>query len=143
MNKPNKVIVHCAFTPDSKKSKFSVDDVRRWHVEDNGWRDIGYHWYMSRSGRWYSGRPEDQRGAHSGKKGNPNSLGICYEGTWLPTAAQIVGFWRKYQDLKRRYGIDHNEWYGHYQYKPSKTCPGFSIELLKALFKAKEVNGNC
>ena len=139
MNKPDKVILHCAATDDTEKSKVSVEEVRRWHVEDNGWRDIGYHWYQTRDGIWHPGRPEDQKGAHAGKEGNPNSLGLAYEGTWLPTTLQIEGFWAIYQDIKNRYGILADRWFGHYQYKKSKTCPGFSIDLLRAYFKAKEL----
>lgn len=139
MNKPDKVILHCAATDDSVESKVSIEEVRRWHVEDNDWLDIGYHWYQTRDGIWHKGRPDDMKGAHAGKKGNPDSLGLCYEGTWLPTELQIEGFWSIYCDIKLRYGILADRWFGHYQYKKSKTCPGFSIDLLRAYFKAKEL----
>jgi hypothetical protein len=25
-------------------------EIRRWHVEQRGWRDIGYHWVVDRDG---------------------------------------------------------------------------------------------
>ena len=144
MNQPDKVILHCADTPDSPKNKFSINTVRHWHTDPkpkgNGWNDIGYHWYMGRDGIWHAGRAEEIVGAHSGKKGNPDALGLCYEGRWLPTVNQIEGFWTKYCDIKARFGITADKWYGHYQYKKSKTCPGFSIDLLRAYFKAKEAS---
>ena len=140
LNKPDKVILHCAATDDSVESKVSVDEVRRWHVQDNGWLDIGYHWYQTRDGIWHAGRSEEMTGAHSGAVGNLNSLGLCYEGTWLPTEKQIEGLWSMYCSLQSRYGINYENWFAHYQYKKSKTCPGFSIDLLRAYFKAMETN---
>ena len=39
-----KIIVHCTATPEGRN--VSVDEIRRWHVKDNGWSDIGYHWII-------------------------------------------------------------------------------------------------
>ena len=41
MRKINKIIIHCSATPELKD--FDVKDIRGWHVEGNGWSDIGYH----------------------------------------------------------------------------------------------------
>ena len=109
---PTRVILHCAFTPDTPESRFSIDDIRRWHVEDFGWKDIGYHAYLTRDGIWHPGRAENIRGAHAGRDGNTDSLGLCYEGTWLPTQAQIKAICMQYFRIKKHYGINADAWYG-------------------------------
>ena len=43
-----KIIVHCTATPEGRN--VSVDEIRRWHVKDNGWSDIGYHWIIELDG---------------------------------------------------------------------------------------------
>jgi hypothetical protein len=30
-----KIIVHCSATPEGRDVK--MEDIKRWHVEDNGW----------------------------------------------------------------------------------------------------------
>ena len=48
MRNINKIIVHCSATPEDRD--VSIDTIRKWHVEDNGWSDIGYHWVIPLSG---------------------------------------------------------------------------------------------
>lgn len=56
-----------------------VAEIRRWHVQDNGWRDIGYHWLIDRDGTILPGRPEEKAGAHT-RGQNMESIGICLIG---------------------------------------------------------------
>lgn len=72
-----KLIVHCSATPEGRDVK--VSDIKRWHVEDNGWSDIGYHWVIELDGSIRKGRPESSSGAHA-KGHNKESIGICYIG---------------------------------------------------------------
>ena len=51
-----------------------VDDIRTWHVRDNGWDDVGYHHVIKRDGTVEKGREHDVIGAHA-KGMNTNSLG--------------------------------------------------------------------
>ena len=46
---------------------------------NRGFRDIGYHYYITRDGHLHEGRPLDQVGAHC-RGHNRHSVGICYEG---------------------------------------------------------------
>ncbi len=71
------IIVHCADTKTSQD--FSVEDIRRWHVEGNGWSDIGYHYVIDLNGVVHPGRPVEKTGAHV-KGHNTGSIGICYIG---------------------------------------------------------------
>lgn len=44
-----------------------------------GFQTVGYHYYITKDGTLYPGRPESQMGAHA-KGFNAHSIGICYEG---------------------------------------------------------------
>lgn len=76
-------IIHCTATrPDwwsGKTSQQKVDEVRRWHVEDRGWSDCGYHYLIDRDGTLVEGRPLERTGAHA-KGHNTGSVGISLFG---------------------------------------------------------------
>ena len=73
----NKIILHCSATCEGKH--YDVDEIRKWHVEGRGWKDIGYHYVIYLDGTIHEGRPVEQSGAHT-KGLNRNSIGICYIG---------------------------------------------------------------
>lgn len=73
----DKIIVHCSATKDGEY--YDVDDIRRWHVEGNGWSDVGYHFIVLVDGRIQLGRPLEKMGSHC-KGQNRTSIGICYIG---------------------------------------------------------------
>ena len=78
-----KLIVHCAATrPEWRAGSHVADkvaEIRRWHVDGNGWDDIAYHWVIDRDGSVAKGRPEAQQGAHA-RGHNADSIGICLIG---------------------------------------------------------------
>lgn len=71
------IVVHCSATPEGKH--FSTETIRNWHVNGNGWSDIGYHWVVELDGKVRAGRPEQRVGAHV-RGYNRSSIGICYVG---------------------------------------------------------------
>lgn len=71
------IIIHCSATPEGKSLSFEA--CKRDHMENRHFRDIGYHYYITRDGHIHAGRPEQQTGAHC-KNHNSHSIGICYEG---------------------------------------------------------------
>lgn len=73
----NEIIVHCAATPEGKH--FTVRQIRDWHVNGRGWRDIGYHFVIYLDGSIHTGRDIDVAGAHCAGH-NAHSIGICYIG---------------------------------------------------------------
>ncbi len=77
MRQIKQLIVHCSATREGQD--ISVDTIRKWHVEDRGWSDIGYHFYIDINGRVEKGRDIAKIGAHCKGK-NRNSIGICYCG---------------------------------------------------------------
>ena len=77
MREIKKIIVHCADTPEGRDVRTA--EIKRWHTEERGWSDIGYHWVVELDGSLHAGRPEEVSGAHC-KGHNSDSIGICYVG---------------------------------------------------------------
>lgn len=130
MRNINKIIVHCTATPEGRD--VSVDTIRKWHVEDNGWSDIGYHWVIALSGAIEKGRPESKSGAHA-KGHNDNSIGVVYVGGCdknmnpkdTRTVAQKETLRCLLEDLKERY--PQAQIIGHRDVS-SKACPSFDAK---------------
>ena len=73
----SEIIVHCSATP--KGRNVDTAEIKRWHTEDNGWSDIGYHFVVELDGDIGVGRPQERSGAHCKGK-NATSIGVCYVG---------------------------------------------------------------
>jgi hypothetical protein len=133
----NEIIVHCTATrPEwmwNKPTSEKVAEVRRWHVVDNGWKDIGYHFLIDRDGTVAKGRPIEQIGAHT-MDHNAGTIGISLFGGYGSAAngkfedsftelqnaalhALIVRLMAIYKIAKVS---------GHNQYA-AKACPGFYV----------------
>jgi len=133
MRNINEIIIHCADTKVTQS--FSIEDVRKWHVEERGWSDVGYHYYIRLNGSLEIGRPVVKSGAHCRGR-NQNTIGVCFEGgkfsdgcEWnKPLSPQIKAF----EELKKSLFMVFGELKlsGHYEYS-SKTCPNFDIDILK------------
>jgi N-acetylmuramoyl-L-alanine amidase len=77
MRRIDDIIIHCSYT--TPEQNIRAKDIRQWHVQDNGWRDIGYHHVICRDGIDEPGRPHSQMGA--GVQGhNRYSIHICMVG---------------------------------------------------------------
>ena len=70
------IILHCSATRTTQK--YSFRQCKADHLK-LGYKDIGYHYYITRDGQVHEGRPLWQVGAHC-KGHNQHSIGICYEG---------------------------------------------------------------
>tara|TARA_R110002074_G_scaffold387792_2_gene570105 strand:+ start:715 stop:1182 length:468 start_codon:yes stop_codon:yes gene_type:complete len=75
--KIEKLIVHCSATREGKH--ITIETIKDWHVNGNGWSDIGYHYVIHLDGAIKKGREDNVHGAHC-KGQNSRSLGICYIG---------------------------------------------------------------
>ena len=73
----DEIIIHCTGTVPSDGT--TVEVVRKYHKEHNGWKDIGYHYLIYLDGSIHQGRPIDQVGAHC-KNHNTGTIGVCYVG---------------------------------------------------------------
>ncbi len=71
------IIIHCSATPEGKS--LSAEACRQDHILHRGFRDIGYHFYITRNGEIHRGRALEKVGAHC-RNHNAHSVGVCYEG---------------------------------------------------------------
>lgn len=142
MRKINKIIIHCSATrPDwmaGQSAEAKRDEITRWHVEERGWSDNGYHAVIDRDGTVIEGRPVERSGAHV-LGHNRDSLSAVLIGGHGSSAkddfsdhftpeqsdalADLCHFWC--DEFPEIQAID-----GHNQYA-AKACPGFIVEAWK------------
>ena len=83
MRNLSEIIIHCTDTrPEWWSDRSSADkvaEVRRWHVEERKWSDVGYHYLIDRDGTVIEGRPLERVGAHV-KNHNTGTIGISLFG---------------------------------------------------------------
>jgi N-acetylmuramoyl-L-alanine amidase len=125
----NKIIVHCSATPEGRN--VLISEVKRWHVQERGWTDIGYHFVIELDGSVRIGRPIEIKGAHvSGQ--NHDSIGVCYIGGVdaqmkakdTRTECQKESLINLLSELKDKYG---GTIYGHRDFS-KKECPSFNAK---------------
>lgn len=128
----NKIIIHCSYTkPDMD---IGVAEIRDWHVNDNGWSDIGYHHVIRRDGTIEPGRDEARSGAHC-KGHNHDSIGVCLVGGMSedgkPECNYTLRQWRALDeliyDIQTRYPSA--TVHGHNEFS-EKPCPVFNAGVL-------------
>ena len=77
MREIKQIIIHCSATKPTQN--ITAKNIERWHVEERGWRAIGYHYVITRAGDLEKGRDIDDTGAHA-LGYNANSIGVCLVG---------------------------------------------------------------
>ena len=133
MREINKIIVHTAYTtPDMD---IGVEEIRDWHVNGNGWSDIGYHYVIRRDGTVEDGRPVEKAGAHTLGQ-NADSIGICLVGgkeastgysVFNYTLAQMGALLDLLEELVVEYSLVKQSIFGHNEFSP-KACPCFDVK---------------
>lgn len=125
-----RIILHCTATPEGKH--FDVNTIRRWHVKDRGWKDIGYHYVIYLDGSVHEGRPLEQSGAHTSGH-NKDSIGIVYVGGCdskmkakdTLNEAQETAMVNLIKSLRELYGD--MSLHGHNEFA-AKACPSFNVK---------------
>ena len=123
------LVIHCSATRCNVP--FTVEQLRQCHLQ-RGFKDIGYHFYITRDGELHHCRPISEPGAHV-RGFNRHSIGICYEGgldeNGCPadtrTQAQRFALLDLLTILRHQY--PEAQILGHYQLNASihKACPCF------------------
>lgn len=128
-----KIIIHHSATADGKVHNWGA--IRRYHMVNRGWKNIGYHYGIELVGYDYEiiiGRFENESGAHCPGHNN-SSMGICLVGNfeknpvpdrqWKP-AVKLV------KQLIKNHNLKPSDVYGHRDFKSTK-CPGKHFDLEK------------
>jgi len=127
-----KIIVHHTASPRDT----TVAQIRDWHVNGNGWSDIGYHYIILGDGTLERGRSINKTGAHC-KGHNKGSIGICVTGNTSqepPTTAQVESLFGTLKMLLEDYNLQRSDVYGHRDFGNTE-CPGNWLYTLLQQFK--------
>ncbi len=124
------IIIHCSATRTDRN--YSFEECRADHMENRGYADIGYHFYIRKSGEVCIGRPVERIGAHCIRH-NRHSIGICYEGGLdahgnpadTRTDLQKAALRGVISELKLRF--PRAVTVGHRDLNPQKSCPCFDV----------------
>lgn len=126
----NEIIVHCAASYEGQN--MTVEQIRRIHIRERGWSDIGYHYVVYLDGTIHVGRDVNVSGAHCTGH-NSHSIGVVYVGGLAKngqakdtrTAAQKEGLLKLLKELKGLY--PKATIHGHREYA-NKACPCFDAK---------------
>ena len=131
--KTDSIIIHCAATKPSMDIGYK--EIREWHVDQNGWDDVGYHFIIRRNGQLEKARPEGYSGAHAPSY-NGRSIGICLVGGMAEDGGPENNFTlEQFLTLKDLVNMimdkysDITEVLGHCDVQDNKpNCPGFNVK---------------
>ena len=128
-------VVHC-----SDLEWGTVGGIRRYHMEQQGFSDIGYHYVIENGraqkdalyrvqedGKLFLGRPINEAGAHV-RGYNREAIGTCQVGV-RPTVNQLVALRAHHLSLLRYHTALVLR--GHYELDSGKTCPYFNVDKLR------------
>jgi N-acetylmuramoyl-L-alanine amidase len=133
------VLHHCGVNAKRPEAGWHVyiHNVARYHVNNNGWPAIGYHYMVDPDGGTWKVNPCKLRTYHA-KGGNTHTIGICLIGNFTkqsPGEVQLQAARELIADIRRampgiNYVIGHRDVHGS-----STSCPGkaFKDETIKEL----------
>lgn len=130
MRSVNTIVIHASATPPSMN--VDREDIWKWHVEERGFDDVGYHYIILRSGQIQAGRKPEIPGAHV-RGHNSNSIGVCLIGgvneQGDPDCNYTAAQWQQAERLVRSLAADYDaDVVGHRDLDPSKDCPCFDAK---------------
>lgn len=128
------VIIHHSASPrgfwqGDKWLPINGEIIRRWHVEERGWSDIGYHYIVLADGKIEQGRPLDRIGAHTRAGGrNYTAIGVCLVGNFqydTVPPGQLVALAKLVKKLQQDFNVPLEKIELHKEIEGSNTlCPG-------------------
>ena len=125
MRKITKIIVHCS--DSDVEAHDNLETIRKWHVDERGWDDVGYHYVITKDGSVKQGRDIGKAGAHTFGH-NDDSIGICLTGKEDFTPSQFFSLAWTIRDIFDMYP-DIQKVLPHNFYTQGKTCPNFNLSI--------------
>lgn len=129
-----KVFLHCSASDNPAHDDVSV--IRQWHLE-RGFNDVGYHFFITSTGKVQPGRPLDSIPAAQ-KGHNLGSIAICLHGLKKEkfTSAQFASLRALCKEIADAYGRKSVSFHGHCEVERGKTCPVFDYRAVLNLSTA-------
>lgn len=130
-------VLHHTWSPTAKqyKGQSTWEGIRNYHVNERGWRDIGYHLGIGPDSSLWLLRPVTMTGAHStgyykGNAVNYCSIGIAMIGNYdTEDPAPIMGATIDVlAAVHRVFGLGSDDLHFHREFQ-NKSCPGNRIKL--------------
>lgn len=135
---PAFAVIHHSLTEDSLTVSWGA--IRHYHINIQGWKDIGYHYGIELVGFQYEifkGRMDNEAGAHCmGYNGNSLGIVLIGNGDLKPFPPSQINLLRKLtRSLMDIYGWRLENILGHWETyekrgKPiEKSCPGLKFSM--------------
>lgn len=115
--------------PSSGNVAGAIKDIQTYHMREEGYGDIAYHFMIDPAGRIWQGRSLQWQGAHAGGTNNVGNIGICVLGNFnaeRPDPRSLTALEDLVDALCERHHIPRSRLYGHRQLR-STECPGDSL----------------
>lgn len=132
------IVLHCSAT---NSVHYDFRAIKRDHMMNRGWKDIGYHFGIDYQANIHILRPIDRPGAHV-KGHNFSSIGICLLGHKIFTTDQYKRTAELCAMLIKTLKLDESNILGHNFLDNSKTCPTFDVNWWKENYLKKEMEWN-
>jgi len=126
----DRVFLHCSASDHPHHDNIAT--MRKWHVEDRGWSDVGYHFFIRKDGTVEEGRPLERTPAAQGGN-NQGTIAICLHGLALEnfTEMQYNSVIKLCSEITAAYhGMV--TFHGHCEVS-SKACPVFPYKAVLGL----------
>lgn len=126
----DRVFVHCSASDSPAHDDIAV--IRDWHVNGNGWDDVGYHYFIRKDGTVEAGRPLNKTPAAQGGN-NTATIAICLHGLEKPrfTKAQFRSLIALAEEIDTAYS-GMISFHGHTEVS-AKSCPVFDYRTVLGL----------
>lgn len=126
----DRVFLHCSASDNPAHD--NIRTIRKWHVTDNGWSDIGYHYYVNKAGEIYDGRPVSKTPAAQYGH-NTGTIAICCGGLHKEnfTEAQYETLREMCKTINAAYD-GKVTFHGHREVA-SKACPVYDYKAILKL----------
>lgn len=148
--KPYRMTIHHTYRPsgDGGDAAARMRGMQSYHINTNGWCDIGYHFVVAQTGSIYQGRSRSDRPAAHTLNQNAGNVGISFIAdftTQTPTDTQFDAGARIAKWVHDTHGVPltrtavkgHREWPGQ-----STTCPGANmINRISTILTRAEAGG--
>jgi len=133
LRKVDRVFLHCS---DSDAKSFDdVEAIRNDHINNNGWKDIGYHFVITQDGTIWEGRNIEQIPAAQ-KGHNIRSIAICLTGAMVFSEEQFKSLRKLCNKINSEYKSNIT-FHGHCEVASDRTCPVFDYKEVLGLENGK------